>query len=160
MDNQENFKIIKVSFDSTSRFARLKKLLVRIAGRHLFIRFTASTGDAMGMNMLSKVNFNILSIFKIIIFALVNHVLKINLNSTVSYKPVCKINIFYLQGTEESLKVIGKYFPDMEVLSLSGNFCSDKKPAAVNWYVCTQLYRVYTVLISWLLRCKQITLQD
>lgn len=56
MDNPENFKIIKSSFDSTSRFARLTKLLVRIAGRHLFIRFTAFTGDAMGMNMLSKVN--------------------------------------------------------------------------------------------------------
>lgn len=55
MDNPENFKIIKSAFDSTSRFARLTKLLVRIAGRHLFIRFTASTGDAMGMNMLSKV---------------------------------------------------------------------------------------------------------
>ncbi|CAH1723691.1 3-hydroxy-3-methylglutaryl-coenzyme A reductase isoform X1 [Aphis gossypii] len=90
MDNPENFKIIKSAFDSTSRFARLTKLLVRIAGRHLFIRFTASTGDAMGMNMLSK-------------------------------------------GTEKSLKIIGEYFPDMEVLSLSGNFCSDKKPAAVNW---------------------------
>ncbi|CAI6361597.1 unnamed protein product [Macrosiphum euphorbiae] len=90
MDNPEKFKIIKSAFDSTSRFARLTKLLVRIAGRHLFIRFTASTGDAMGMNMLSK-------------------------------------------GTEKSLKVIGGYFPDMEILSLSGNFCSDKKPAAVNW---------------------------
>jgi len=56
MDNPEKFQIIKSAFDSTSRFARLTKLLVRIAGRHLFIRFTAFTGDAMGMNMLSKVN--------------------------------------------------------------------------------------------------------
>ena len=24
-------------------------------------------------------------------------------------------------------------FPDMEIISLSGNFCTDKKPAAVNW---------------------------
>lgn len=55
MENPENFKIIKTAFDSTSRYARLLKLLVRIAGRHLYIRFTASTGDAMGMNMLSKV---------------------------------------------------------------------------------------------------------
>ncbi|CAI6360557.1 unnamed protein product [Macrosiphum euphorbiae] len=37
------------------------------------------------------------------------------------------------KGTEKSFKVIGGYFPDMEVLNLSGNFCSDKKPAAVNW---------------------------
>lgn len=58
MDKPDNFKIIKSAFDSTSRYARLTKLLVRIAGRHLFIRFTAFTGDAMGMNMLSKVYYN------------------------------------------------------------------------------------------------------
>lgn len=28
-----------------------------------------------------------------------------------------------------------KFFPDMEIVSLSGNFCTDKKPSAVNWYV-------------------------
>ena len=26
-----------------------------------------------------------------------------------------------------------KYFNDMEILSLSGNFCTDKKPNAINW---------------------------
>jgi len=59
----KKFKIIKSAFDSTNRFERLTKLLVRIAGRNLFIRCTASTGDAMGMNMLSKVKkilFNIM----------------------------------------------------------------------------------------------------
>lgn len=58
IDNPDNFPIIKSAFDSTSRYAKLTKLLVRIAGRHLFIRFTAFTGDAMGMNMLSKVSCN------------------------------------------------------------------------------------------------------
>lgn len=29
----------------------------------------------------------------------------------------------------------------MELLSLSGNFCSDKKPAAVNWYI--SVYKFY-----------------
>lgn len=90
MQEPANFKIMKESFDSTSRFARLTKLHVRIAGRHLFIRFVAKTGDAMGMNMLSK-------------------------------------------GTEVSLKRLQQIFDDMEILSLSGNFCTDKKPAAVNW---------------------------
>ena len=28
---------------------------------------------------------------------------------------------------------LARYFPDLEVLSLSGNFCTDKKPSAVNW---------------------------
>jgi hydroxymethylglutaryl-CoA reductase (NADPH) len=55
MHQLENYEQMKESFDSTSRFARLTKLHVRIAGRHLFIRFVATTGDAMGMNMLSKV---------------------------------------------------------------------------------------------------------
>lgn len=52
-----NFELLKESFDSTSRFARLTRLHIRIAGRLLFVRFVATTGDAMGMNMLSKVTF-------------------------------------------------------------------------------------------------------
>ncbi|KAJ8940151.1 hypothetical protein NQ314_010818 [Rhamnusium bicolor] len=90
MESPDNFALMKEQFDSSSRFARLSKILIRIAGRYLFIRFVAKTGDAMGMNMLSK-------------------------------------------GTELSLKYVQNEFPDMEILSLSGNFCTDKKPAAVNW---------------------------
>lgn len=90
MEVSENFSAMKASFDRTSRFARLTRIHIRIAGRHLFIRFVAKTGDAMGMNMLSK-------------------------------------------GTEKSLHAVQEQFPDMEILSLSGNFCTDKKPAAVNW---------------------------
>ncbi|XP_008549582.1 3-hydroxy-3-methylglutaryl-coenzyme A reductase [Microplitis demolitor] len=90
MQDSNNFAEMKRTFDETSRFARLTKIHVRIAGRHLFIRFVAKTGDAMGMNMLSK-------------------------------------------GTEKSLQCVQIYFSDMEILSLSGNFCADKKPAAVNW---------------------------
>uniref|UniRef100_A0A6P7GK71 3-hydroxy-3-methylglutaryl-coenzyme A reductase n=1 Tax=Diabrotica virgifera virgifera TaxID=50390 RepID=A0A6P7GK71_DIAVI len=90
IEKPENFALMKEQFDSSSRFARLVKILIRIAGRYLFIRFVAKTGDAMGMNMLSK-------------------------------------------GTEISLKYVQNEFPDMEILSLSGNFCTDKKPAAVNW---------------------------
>ena len=37
------------------RFARLEKLHVGLAGRNLYIRLQSLTGDAMGMNMLSKV---------------------------------------------------------------------------------------------------------
>lgn len=85
-----NFKQMKQEFDSSSRFARLSKILIKIVGRYLFVRFNAQTGDAMGMNMVSK-------------------------------------------GTEMSLKFVQKEFPEMEILSLSGNFCTDKKPSAVNW---------------------------
>lgn len=90
LEKPENYVAVKASFDSSSRFARLTRLHIRIAGRYLFIRFVAKTGDAMGMNMLSK-------------------------------------------GTECALKMVQKYFDNMEILSLSGNFCTDKKPAAVNW---------------------------
>lgn len=47
------FKIIKEDF--VFRFGRLQKLLVGLAGRNLYIRFQSQTGDAMGMNMVSKV---------------------------------------------------------------------------------------------------------
>ena len=71
-------------------FCRLTSLKVALAGRMLYIRFKALTGDAMGMNMLGK-------------------------------------------GTEKSLVQLNKEFTDMEILSLSGNFCVDKKPSALNW---------------------------
>jgi len=90
LEQEHNFNRIKVIFDGTSRFARLMKVHCRLAGRLLYIRFVARTGDAMGMNMISK-------------------------------------------GTELALAELTKEFHDMKVLSLSGNFCTDKKPAAVNW---------------------------
>lgn len=34
-----------------------------------------------------------------------------------------------------ALGFMRKMFPDMEIVSLSGNFCIDKKPAALNWWV-------------------------
>ncbi|KAL5658577.1 hypothetical protein ACJX0J_031740, partial [Zea mays] len=74
----------------SSRFGRLQGVKCAIAGRNLYMRFSCSTGDAMGMNMVSKGVQNVLD---------------------------------YLQAD----------FPDMDVISISGNFCSDKKSAAVNW---------------------------
>lgn len=49
-----NFNLVKEKFDETSRFARLKEIKPKLSGRLLFIRFTSLTGDAMGMNMVSK----------------------------------------------------------------------------------------------------------
>merc|ERR1711915_320371 len=83
----ENLSLI---FNSTSRFARLQGLQCGIAGRNLYIRFSCFTGDAMGMNMVSK-------------------------------------------GVQNVLDFLQKEFPDMDVISVSGNFCADKKPPAVNW---------------------------
>ncbi|KAJ3762221.1 hydroxymethylglutaryl-coenzyme A reductase-domain-containing protein [Lentinula raphanica] len=90
IDSEEGYTIIKEAFESTSRFARLRSLKCAMAGRTLFVRFATATGDAMGMNMISK-------------------------------------------GTEKALEVMQKHFPDMITLALSGNYCTDKKPAAINW---------------------------
>jgi len=90
LQEEDNFQRIKTVFDSTSRFARLQRIHPRVAGRYLFLRFVGSTGDAMGMNMLSK-------------------------------------------GTESALNELRKVFTDILATCLSGNFCTDKKAAAVNW---------------------------
>ncbi|XP_055369289.1 3-hydroxy-3-methylglutaryl-coenzyme A reductase-like isoform X2 [Betta splendens] len=90
LETSVGFALIKEAFDQTSRFARLEKLTVGLAGRNLYIRFQSQTGDAMGMNMLSK-------------------------------------------GTEQALHKLQQQYLDMEVLSLSGNYCTDKKSAAINW---------------------------
>ncbi|XP_010021417.1 PREDICTED: 3-hydroxy-3-methylglutaryl-Coenzyme A reductase isoform X2 [Nestor notabilis] len=90
LESPEGFKIMKEAFDSTSRFARLQKLLISLAGRNLYIRFQSGTGDAMGMNMISK-------------------------------------------GTEKALIRLNEEFPDLQVIAISGNYCTDKKPAAINW---------------------------
>jgi len=90
IENADNMKTITEKFQSTGRFAKLKELKGVNAGRNLYLRFKGSTGDAMGMNMVSK-------------------------------------------GVEAALDVISKQFPEMQILALSGNFCTDKKPSAVNW---------------------------
>ncbi|XP_024363474.1 3-hydroxy-3-methylglutaryl coenzyme A reductase 1 [Physcomitrium patens] len=90
LEDPNNFDTIAHMFNRTSRFARLKHLKCQLAGRNVYIRFTAMTGDAMGMNMISK-------------------------------------------GVQNVLDYLQDVYPDMEVISVSGNFCADKKPTAVNW---------------------------
>ena len=34
---------------------------------------------------------------------------------------------------EKALDLLKEKFPLLEVISISGNFCTDKKPAAINW---------------------------
>lgn len=51
---ETNFDHVKECFDRTSSYARLTNIKRNLAGHYLFVRFVATTGDAMGMNMLSK----------------------------------------------------------------------------------------------------------
>jgi len=37
------------------------------------------------------------------------------------------------KGCEKMLEAVQSFFHDMDILALSGNMCSDKKPAAINW---------------------------
>ncbi|KAK3844552.1 MAG: 3-hydroxy-3-methylglutaryl coenzyme A reductase [Linnemannia gamsii] len=90
LDSEDGLKTMQDAFNSTTRFGRLRKLKVAVAGRLVYIRFSTTTGDAMGMNMISK-------------------------------------------GCERALEILGERFPTMSIVSLSGNYCTDKKPAAINW---------------------------
>uniref|UniRef100_A0A4W5S1Q4 3-hydroxy-3-methylglutaryl-coenzyme A reductase n=1 Tax=Hucho hucho TaxID=62062 RepID=A0A4W5S1Q4_9TELE len=37
------------------------------------------------------------------------------------------------QGTEQALARLQEQYPELVVLAVSGNYCTDKKPAAINW---------------------------
>lgn len=92
LDSDNGQRVMRDAFNSTSNFARLQHMKTSLAGTYLYIRFKTTTGDAMGMNMISK-------------------------------------------GVERALDVMrhDAGFDDMSIISLSGNFCTDKKPAAINW---------------------------
>lgn len=65
----------------SSRFARLQGIQCAMAGKNVYLRFTCSTGDAMGMNMVSK-------------------------------------------GVQNVLDFLQNDFPDMDIIGISGNFCT------------------------------------
>ncbi|XP_062020621.1 3-hydroxy-3-methylglutaryl-coenzyme A reductase 1-like [Rosa rugosa] len=90
MEDPDNYETISMVFNKSSRFGRLQSVKCAVAGKNLYMRFCCSTGDAMGMNMVSK-------------------------------------------GVQNVLDFLQNDFPDMDVIGISGNYCSDKKPAAVNW---------------------------
>lgn len=92
LDSEAGQKTMKKAFNSTSRFARLQSMKTSMAGTYLYIRFKTTTGDAMGMNMISK-------------------------------GVECALNVMMNESG----------FDDMSVITISGNYCTDKKPAAINW---------------------------
>ncbi|KAF8011225.1 hypothetical protein BT93_J1742 [Corymbia citriodora subsp. variegata] len=54
LEEPGNFQTLAVVFNRSSRFARLQGIKCAVAGKNLYVRFSCSTGDAMGMNMVSK----------------------------------------------------------------------------------------------------------
>uniref|UniRef100_A0A1I8A6I5 3-hydroxy-3-methylglutaryl-coenzyme A reductase n=1 Tax=Steinernema glaseri TaxID=37863 RepID=A0A1I8A6I5_9BILA len=86
----KNFKTFKEKFESTTSFGKLLRIEPERIDTKVLLRFSASTGDAMGMNMVSK-------------------------------------------GADEVLKYFKTLFPSMDVLTVSGNYCADKKATMINW---------------------------
>ncbi|KAA0186419.1 Hydroxymethylglutaryl coenzyme A reductase [Fasciolopsis buskii] len=89
IESAEGIGTMKNVFEQTSAHIQLLSIFPNPCGHYLHIRFAARTGDAMGMNMVSK-------------------------------------------ATNSALKELHHHFPTMQVISLSGNMCTDKKPAAIN----------------------------
>jgi hydroxymethylglutaryl-CoA reductase (NADPH) len=89
-ESPEGYQLIEIAFNSTTNYGRLDSLDVTVAGKNAYLRFCCMSGDAMGMNMVSK-------------------------------------------GCLKAIEVIEEHFPDLVLVAISGNFCCDKKPAAVNW---------------------------
>lgn len=86
----ENFAELKRAFESTTSFGKLLDAKPTVAGKNVYIRIRCFSGDAMGMNMISK-------------------------------------------GSLAVIDSLRKVFPALSLVALSGNMCTDKKAAAVNW---------------------------
>ena len=89
-EEPSNFLILKQAFESTTSFGKLKDCNPTVAGKNVYLRLVCFSGDAMGMNMVSK-------------------------------------------GSLAVIETLQKEFPSLELVALSGNFCTDKKAAATNW---------------------------
>jgi len=89
-DEEDSFKAMKAAFESTTSFGKLLSADTTVAGRNVYIRLCCFSGDAMGMNMVSK-------------------------------------------GSLAVCDFLKKQFPNASLIALSGNMCTDKKAAAINW---------------------------
>lgn len=50
----ENFATLKAAFERTTSFGKLQGLKATVAGKNVYLRLCCFSGDAMGMNMVSK----------------------------------------------------------------------------------------------------------
>lgn len=85
-----NFERLRGAFESTTSFGKLLDLQVTVAGKNAYLRLSCFSGDAMGMNMVSK-------------------------------------------GSLAVIECLKEHFPELKLVALSGNMCTDKKAAATNW---------------------------
>ena len=89
-DVPTNFATLKTAFESTTSFGKLLCVKATVAGKNVYLRLVCFSGDAMGMNMVSK-------------------------------------------GSLKVIETLQELFPSLQLVALSGNMCTDKKAAAINW---------------------------
>merc|ERR1712176_1436430 len=89
-DRDDNFRMMKEAFESTTSFGKLLSANATVAGKNVYLRLKCFSGDAMGMNMISK-------------------------------------------GSLAVVELLKEQFPTLSLVALSGNMCTDKKAAAINW---------------------------
>ena len=89
-ERPENFAQLKDAFESTTSFGKLNHCAPTVAGKNVYLRLQCFSGDAMGMNMVSK-------------------------------------------GSLAVIECLKNQFPELQLVALSGNMCTDKKAAAMNW---------------------------
>jgi hydroxymethylglutaryl-CoA reductase (NADPH) len=85
----DSYEAIKREAESTTRYGKLVSIEPYVAGNNVWLRFRFTTGDAMGMNMVTI-------------------------------------------AVDRASKYIVENFGDVELVALSGNMCTDKKPAYIN----------------------------
>jgi hydroxymethylglutaryl-CoA reductase (NADPH) len=85
----DSYEAIKREAESTTRYGKLISIEPYVAGNNVWLRFRFTTGDAMGMNMVTI-------------------------------------------AVDRASKYIVENFGDVELVALSGNMCTDKKPAYIN----------------------------
>ena len=90
LSNSTNWEACCAAYATTTNHGSLQGVDVIQSGNYAHLRFRALTGNAMGMNGISK-------------------------------------------GVVQVMKSLEEAFPTMEVLSYSGNACTDKKASAMNW---------------------------
>ena len=88
---QDNFVKLQQAFQATTRFGKLTACQVTVAGKNAYVRLVCASGDAMGMNMVSKGSLAVIDCLR------------------------------------------DEFDANLELVALSGNMCTDKKAAAVNW---------------------------
>eukprot|EP00127_Corallochytrium_limacisporum_P005790 Clim_evm8s211 gene=Clim_evmTU8s211 len=121
LESAEGLVRCSALFRETTRHGRLVEIRCQPAGRLLFARFRAETGDAMGMNMISKGVEHVL-------LRLIPPKTKLSEDASTSASSSRSSS-----DCEQSTSLLGHpALTNAEILALSGNYCSDKKAAATN----------------------------